>query len=287
MERYEIRALIGKGGMGRVYKAYDRLLKRYIALKILNFEEPEGIELLKREALINAKLNHPFIVSVYDVGEINSKPFIAMEFVDGDSLRKVLNKKRFKPNEVIDIFSKILEAVAYAHENGVIHRDIKPTNILFTSTGHPKLVDFGIAKIIGQPWRMDEKVVGSPGYMAPEVSESRKYDKRADIYSLGVVLYEMLTGVHPFRHRKEEEFLAPSLVDNSIGRGWDYLFQKATAYHPEDRYQGAREFLRDLVRVKEITGKDYKALGYVEIKKKERTVSFFFHKSKSIRKKDG
>lgn len=287
MERYEIKSLIGKGGMGRVYKAYDRVLKRFIALKILNFENPEGVELLKREALINAKLTHPFIVSVYDVGEMNGKPFIAMEFVDGDSLRGILKKRSFSPNEVSDIFSKILEAVAYAHDKGVIHRDIKPTNILFTSTGHPKLVDFGIARIMGQPSIMDGKMVGSPGYMAPEVIEGKEYDERADIYSLGIVLYEMLTGVHPLRYRKRDEFLLPSLVDNSIGRGWDYLFQRATAFNPENRYQSAREFLEDLKMVNEISGKNYRALGFVEIKGREKTVSIFFRKTKRMRKRDG
>lgn len=296
-ERYELINLIGEGGSGKVYRAYDSFLKRYVAIKILEIEDRVKISLLKREALITANLTHPFIVSLYDVGEINGKPFIAMELVEGKSLRETFLTRQISEEEVISMAVHILEALSYAHSKGVIHRDIKPSNILITSTGHPKLADFGIAKVLTAPWEFDSAVIGSPPYMAPEVIEGREYDHRADLFSLGVVLYETLTGRHPFRRNtyaetaraiKFETPPLPSLLNGKILKGWDFVISKAIAKHPDERYGTAEGFIADIKRLKEIeekvrNGKDVIAFFRMDgLKKSERV---FFLKAVEARRK--
>lgn len=295
-ERYELINLIGEGGMGKVYRAYDNLLKRGIAIKILDIEEKEMIDALKREAVITANLSHPFIVSLFDVGEIRGKPFLAMELVEGRSLREIIIRRRLEEEEIIKIMTDLLSALSYAHSKSVIHRDIKPSNILITSSEHPKLADFGIAKVLHIPWRFDEEIIGSPFYMAPEVIEGLKYDHRADLFSMGVVLYEMLCGKHPFRKKtynetikaiKEESPPPPSLIRKEIMRGWDFVISRAIAKNPDERYQSAERFAEDIKRLKEIekTMKGGKgAIAFVRVNETNRSHRVFAAKTREARK---
>jgi serine/threonine-protein kinase len=295
-ERYELLNIIGEGGMGKVYRAYDNLLKREIAIKILELEEKNMVEMLKREALITANLTHPFIVSMFDVGELRGKPFIAMELVEGRSLKEVMKEKIFEEEEIIKLALDLLSALSYAHSKGVIHRDIKPSNILITSSGHPKLADFGIAKAFHLPWQFDEEIMGSPSYMAPEVIDGSKYDHRVDLFSMGVVLYEMLCGKHPFRKKtygetikaiKKETPPPPSFLKDGIMKGWDFVISKAIAKNPDERYQNAQQFAEDIKRLKEI-GKKVRgrkdAIAFLKLEDTNKTHKVFITKTHEARK---
>lgn len=295
-ERYELLNIIGEGGMGKVYRAYDNLLKREIAIKILELEEKGMVDVLKREALITANLTHPFIVSLFDVGEIREKPFIAMEYVEGKSLKEVMQTKTFEEEEIIKIALDLLSALSYAHSKGVIHRDIKPSNILITSSGHPKLADFGIAKALHLPWQFDEEIIGSPSYMAPEVIEGSKYDHRADLFSMGVVLYEILCGKHPFKKNTYNETIKaikkefpppPSFIRKGIMKGWDFVISKAIAKNPDERYSDAEEFARDVNGLKEIEGSIRSgkgAIAFIKLKEANKSHRVFIAKTKEARK---
>ncbi|HWI57363.1 MAG TPA: serine/threonine-protein kinase, partial [Bacillota bacterium] len=202
----EILECLGRGGMGVVYKARQPLLNRLVALKILAPEkekDPQFAERFMREAQALARLNHPNIVTVYDFGETQGLYYLLMEFVDGMNLRQLLQNRKLVPEEALAIVPHICDALQYAHEQGIVHRDIKPENVLLDKQGRIKLADFGIAKILGQAApeaarTAATEVVGTPYYMAPEqVEKPTKVDHRADIYSLGVVFYEMLTGELP------------------------------------------------------------------------------------------
>jgi len=202
----EILDCLGCGGMGVVYKARQPHLNRFVALKILapgKEQDPAFAERFTREAQTLARLNHPHIVTLYDFGKVDGLFYLLMEYVDGVSLRQLLQRKKLSPEEALAIVPKICEALQYAHDHGVVHRDIKPENVLLNTEGRVKIADFGIAKIVGgEPGRQaitrEEQVIGTPHYMAPEqVEQPQQVDHRADIYSLGVVFYEMLTGELP------------------------------------------------------------------------------------------
>lgn len=202
----EILGCLGQGGMGVVYKARQPKLNRLVALKILAPEkgaEPKFAERFQREAQALARLNHPNIVTVYDFGDADGMFFLLMEYVDGMTLRQWLRDERLKPEEAIAIVPSICAALEFAHSQGIVHRDIKPENVLLDQQGRVKIADFGIAKLIGTgaetPALTEERcVIGTPNYMAPEqIERPERVDHRADIYSLGVVFYEMLTGELP------------------------------------------------------------------------------------------
>jgi tRNA A-37 threonylcarbamoyl transferase component Bud32 len=238
----EILECLGRGGMGAVYKARQPKLDRYVALKILLPGRQGGgqfAERFAREARALARLNHPDIVAVYDFGEAGGYPYLVMEYVDGLSLRQVLQRGKLAPEEALVIVPKICEALQFAHQQGIVHRDIKPENILMGKSGQVKIADFGIAKILA-PGAQDRSltggkdVVGTPHYMAPEqVEQPTKVDHRADIFSLGVVFYEMLTGELPLG-----KFQPPSRkvqVDVRL----DEVVLHALEKEPERRYQHA------------------------------------------------
>src|SRR5262249_13711306 len=202
----EIEGLIGQGGRGAVYKARQLRLDRPVALKVLPPEvgrDPAFAERFLREARTLARLGHPHIVSVHDFGEVNGYYFFLMEYVDGVNLRQALRAGRFTPEQALRIVPQVCDALQYAHDNGVVHRDVKPENVLLDAQGRVKIADFGLAKLL----RRDEsapsltatrQVVGTPHYMAPEQMEKPEtVDHRADIFSLGVLFYEMLTGELP------------------------------------------------------------------------------------------
>jgi serine/threonine protein kinase len=202
----EILELIGRGGMGIVYKARQPKLDRIVALKILPAESGRDAtfaERFAREARALAKLNHPGIVAIYDFGDVGPFFYFIMEFVDGADLRQMIQANPVKPGDALDLVVQICEALQFAHSQGVVHRDIKPGNILVDRAGRVKIADFGIAKLM-DPGAADtaltgsHHVMGTPHYMAPEqMARPLEVDHRADIYSLGVVFYEMLTGELP------------------------------------------------------------------------------------------
>ena len=240
----EIIELLGQGGMGAVYKARQPRLNRLVALKILSPEkqnDPQFAERFQREARALAWLTHPNIVTVYDFGEVQGHFYLLMEFVDGMTLRALMQTRRLASAEALVIVPQICQALQYAHEQGIVHRDIKPENILLDKKGQVKIADFGIAKILDQPPQDisltgAKDVVGTPYYMAPEQLEKpQTVDHRADIYSLGVVFYEMLTGELPLGN-----FRPPS-QKVQIDVRLDEVVLHAMEKEPERRYQKASE----------------------------------------------
>lgn len=247
--QFEILELIGKGGMGAVYKARQPTLDRFVALKILPpgaADDAGFAERFNREARALARLNHPHIVAVHDFGQAGGQPYLLMEFVDGMNLRQVEQTGRLTPEQALEIVPQICEALQFAHNEGVVHRDIKPENILLDKKGRVKITDFGIAKIVGVPAGKvsltgAKDVLGTPHYMAPEqVEKPSTVDHRADIYSLGVVFYELLTGELPLG-----KFQPPSkkvLVDVRL----DEVVLHALEKEPERRYQQASQVKTDV-----------------------------------------
>ena len=248
----EILECLGRGGMGAVYKVRQPRLDRLVALKVLLRSRETGgddaafAERFSREARALARLNHPSIVAVHEYGAAGGYPFLIMEYVDGLTLRQLLQRGKLKPEEALAIVPKICEALQFAHRNGIVHRDIKPENILLDKTGQVKITDFGIAKIIApetpaQALTGAKEVVGTPHYMAPEqVERPQAVDHRADIYSLGVVFYEMLTGELPLG-----KFQPPSNKVRLDVR-LDEVVLRALAKEPERRYQQVTEVKTDL-----------------------------------------
>lgn len=246
----EILELLGEGGMGMVYKARQPQLDRFVALKILSpvlSQDPAFAERFSREARALAKLNHPNIVAIYDFGKAGDFYFFVMEYVDGMNLRQLVQaQKRIQPEEALSLIPKICEALQYAHEEGVVHRDIKPGNILISKKGRVKIADFGLAKIAGRESKDSrltgtQDVMGTLHYMAPEQLENPlAVDHRADIYSVGVVFYEMLTGELPIGR-----FSSPSQkvqVDVRL----DEIVLRALEKEPTRRYQNAGEVKTDV-----------------------------------------
>ena len=238
----EILECLGRGGMGAVYKARQPRLDRIVALKILSPEKQGNQkfgERFEREARALAKLHHPNIVTVYDFGETQGNFYLLMEFVDGLTLRQLIQGRKLSPAEALAIVPKICEALQYAHEQGIVHRDIKPENILMDKDGRVKIADFGIAKILGDNGSANltaEQVIGTPHYMSPEqIEKPQSVDHRADIYSLGVVFYEMLTGELPLG-----KFQPPSKKVH-IDVRLDEIVLRTLEKEPERRYQQASE----------------------------------------------
>jgi serine/threonine-protein kinase len=204
--RYEVVGELGQGAMGIVYKARDPKINRFLAIKTIRFSdefEPEKIREVKdrfmREAQIAGKLAHPSIVAVYDVGEDYDLTYMAMEFLEGESLQKYCRKGFLLPlRKILFVVSEVALALDYAHRQGVIHRDVKPANIMVLKDGKVKVTDFGIAKAVSSSQTKSGIVLGTPNYMSPEQINGHEIDGRSDIFSLGVVFFELLTGVLPF-----------------------------------------------------------------------------------------
>jgi predicted Ser/Thr protein kinase len=246
----EILECLGRGGMGVVYKARQKSLNRFAALKLLAPErvgEAKFAERFTREAQALAALNHPNIVTIYDFGQAGGFYFLLMEFVDGLNLRQLLRSRKFTPEEALAIVPPLCEALQYAHDRGIVHRDIKPENLLLDKGGRVKVADFGIAKMLGAmdggdggatgaPQNNTQSAVGTPGYSAPEQkTDPRRTDNRADIYSLGVVFYEMLTGELPGSR------LEPPSRKVHIDVRLDEVVLRALERNPDLRYQQASE----------------------------------------------
>lgn len=262
--KYKIVEVIGEGAMGIVYKGYDPVLQRHVALKavrkgLVDQEIAEQIiARFRNEALAAGRLTHPAIVGIYDYGENKQLAYIAMEFVQGRGLRDFLARyERFGLKEVMNIMNQLLDALDYAHDHGVVHRDIKPANIIMTPNGRLKVADFGIARIDRSNLTEVGSVMGTPAYMSPEQYSGQQVDRRTDIFSCGVVLYELLTGVKPFQGPTEtlgykichEPHRNPSEINpQGVPPVFDAILAKALAKKPEDRYSDAHEFATELTK---------------------------------------
>ncbi|HXJ85289.1 MAG TPA: serine/threonine-protein kinase [Candidatus Binatia bacterium] len=262
--RYEILSELGRGAMGVVYKARDPQIDRLVALKTVSLwgqepdEEKEFRLRFMNEAQAAGRLHHPGIVSVFDVGEEpeNHDPFIVLEYVAGESLSRILSREKKLPLErALKLTEEIADALDYAQAQGVIHRDIKPANILITEDGHAKIADFGIAKLNLAHFTIPGRVLGTPAYMAPEQLSGEAVDGRSDLFSLGVILYAMVTGHSPFQGDSattvsfkvaNREPIAPSALDMTLPPQVDAVISRAMAKDPNERYQRGSDFADDL-----------------------------------------
>jgi len=260
--KYEITGLLGRGAMGVVYKAYDPSIARTVAIKairkdLLDQDNMDGvIARFRNEAMAAGRLNHPGIIAIYDYGEADDTAFIAMEYAEGQGLRDYLRARgAVKLTDIALMMAQLLDALEYAHQRGVIHRDIKPGNIIITDEGKLKVTDFGIARLDASNLTQTGMIVGTPSYMAPEQYTGLAVDMRADLFSAGVVLYEMITGMKPFSGTSEviayqichAPHAAPSDLDPALPRSLDEVIGRALAKKKEDRYGSAAEFSRALM----------------------------------------
>ena len=266
--RYELIEKIGEGGMAVVYKAKDRLLNRYVAIKILRPEftqDEQFLDSFKRESQAAAGLQHPNIVSIYDVGRTGNINFIVMELVDGRPLSDFIKEKgRLDYKTTIDIAKQMASALSIAHKHQIIHRDVKPHNIMITSDGVAKLTDFGIARAVSNATMVADtsKIIGSVHYFSPEQARGAYVDERSDIYSLGIVMFEMLTGRVPFDGETPVEVALKHINDDvpspaklvpGIPPALDKVVLKATDKYQTERYKSADEMLEALKNVEFVT----------------------------------
>jgi serine/threonine protein kinase len=261
--RYEILGELGRGGMGVVYRAKDPLIGRTVAVKTIRLSE-EGtgmshaqlVERFQTEARAAGLLTHPNIVVIYDVGESDGVYYITMELVNGKSLQSMLDSgEKFSLPRILRIIEQVCSALQFAHDHSVVHRDIKPANIMLTSDDLVKITDFGTAKIMQYGASQQTSAMGTPGYMSPEQIKGKAVDGRTDIFSLGVMLYEMTTGQKPFRGQDiatvlyrilNEEPAPPQQLNPSIPLGVSSTILKALTKSPHLRYENCRELLEDL-----------------------------------------
>jgi beta-lactam-binding protein with PASTA domain/predicted Ser/Thr protein kinase len=264
-DRYEVEGRIGAGGMAEVWRGHDRVLNRTVAIKTLLPQfarDASFVDRFRREAQAAARLNHQGIVSVYDSGTDGDTPYIVMEFIEGRTLADYLaSGKTIPPMEAAKIAQDIAEALAVAHAQGVIHRDIKPANVMVTREGKVLVMDFGIARLVSGPETAPQTsaVLGTASYLSPEQAQGQPVDARSDIYALGVVLYEMLTGRPPFTGDSPMAIAykqvnatppAPSSANPEVPPELDAVVMRALSKNPANRYQTGREFADDLERAR-------------------------------------
>ncbi len=254
--RYKITGKLGRGGMGIVYKAEDTVLERIVAFKVLPEslkENPQALKNFLREAKSAAQLNHPNIVTVFDAGEQDGAYYIAMEYVDGNTLKDIVKHKgRISPGGVVHVVAQICEGLAFAHEKRIVHRDIKTANIMWTRDRKTKIMDFGLAKVVEEVRNHTTVVSGTPYYMSPEQTLGRSVDHRTDIYSLGVTIFEMATGTLPFRegnlpyHHVHTPPPDPREFEADMPAFLAEVILRCLSKNPADRFQGARDIVGEL-----------------------------------------
>ncbi|MGH7599194.1 MAG: protein kinase domain-containing protein, partial [bacterium] len=275
ISHYQIIDLLGQGGMGEVYLAEDLNLRRKAALKVLAPKytaDPSFQARFKREAQAAANLNHPNVVTIYEIGEYEDRLFIAMEYVPGESLRARITREKLSVRQVIDIALQICDGLARAHNGGIVHRDLKPANILVNAEGRVKIVDFGLAKVQGvSKLTRSGIMMGTLPYMSPEQVRGEELDNRSDIFSMGVVLYELLTRDLPFQGESEYVVMSSivnqeprplSVYNDDILPGLQNIINTALAKDLKRRYQQIEELAAALKRlgVMETTFKNYRLL---------------------------
>jgi len=267
--RYEIQEELGRGAMAVVYKAEDPLIGRVVAIKTIRLEQGMGMEQeelqkrLYREAQSAGSLNHPGIVTIYDIGQEGDLAYIAMEYIDGETLEVWMDRHAIPPiDQTLSIIEQVAAGLDFAGERGIIHRDIKPGNILLDSALKAKIADFGIAKFSMSKFTQTGMVMGTPSYMSPEQAMGKELDGRSDIFSLGIIFYEMLTGERPFSGTNpttiiykilHEEPVPPQKLNVTLHEGLDYIVRRMLEKDPVKRYQTCGEFIEDL--------KSYTSLG--------------------------
>ncbi len=270
--KYEIINILGKGAMGIVYKALDPVINREVAIKTIRFdlahEDSENEEIMQRfmrEAQAAGKLSHPNIITIYDVGREESVTYIVMQLIEGKSLQRVIaTGEKLTAQEVIDLMTQICSALDYAHRNGIVHRDMKPGNILLDKEGKPFICDFGVARVDTSTLTQSGTAVGTPSYMSPEQVMGKKVDKRSDIFSLGCILFELLTGRRPFEAESittviykiiNEEPPPLSEVKKGLPVGFEHIIDRALAKDANARYQSCADLAADLRRVTTLSEK--------------------------------
>ena len=278
LKHYEVQAVLGKGGMGVVYRARDTRLNRPVALKLLSERYVANQELKQRflrEARAASAVNHPAIAQVYDVDEVDGKTFIAMELVEGKTVRELIEARELDLQGALEISIQVADGLAKAHESGIVHRDIKAENLMITKDGHAKILDFGLAKLLDtgpgdsgeDPSEMETvvnqtvagAVMGTVAYMSPEQARGRQLDHRSDIFSMGIVLYEMVTGELPFRgdtpldtmHAIAYEETRPvTTLKMNLPPSLQRVVGRCLRKKPEDRYSDTRQLVQDLKTVR-------------------------------------
>lgn len=264
--RYDVVAEIGRGAMGVVYRAFDPLLDRTVAIKTIGMAiDLDEIEFYEKRFLIEARaaggLNHPSIVTIHDIGRCGDMAYMAMEFLDGRELKDLITNGELTLDRALDIAAQVADGLAYAHERGVIHRDIKPGNIMIIGDGRAKITDFGIARMHSADVRTQTGILlGSPRYLAPEQVLGRSPDSRVDVFSLGVILHEMLTGRSPFNGPDIQSVMyqvihhtpaSPSSINPALPPMLDLIVARAMAKSPDDRYASAADMAADLMTCRE------------------------------------
>jgi eukaryotic-like serine/threonine-protein kinase len=255
--RYRVEGLVGTGAMGEVYRAYDPVIDRPVAIKVLRPELIAGsgseqwLQRFRREARAAGRRFHPNIVAIWDFGDDNGTPFLAMEFVDGRSLDDLIKSSGpFEPGRSVAIIAQVLSALGFAHQNGIVHRDVKPSNIMVLQNGDVKVADFGIARIDASEFTIVGDLLGTPAYMAPEQLSGAPVDHRTDLFAAGVILFEMLTGVKPFRGKSITEIMkfmetrGPEdirALNPAVPDTLKLVIAKSVAFDPAERYRDAAE----------------------------------------------
>ena len=284
--RYRILDMLGSGGMGKVYRVSDTLVHRTVALKTLVNGNPERFRI---EAMAMARLNHENIIRIFDIGVDGNIHYLTMELIQGTNLKTALREQKFDLQRKIEIFISIGDAIHYAHSQGIIHRDLKPGNIMLTDQGKVCIMDFGLARVLGENHNLSRtgNVIGTPFYMSPEQAQGKKrlIDARSDVYSLGVILYRMLTGHLPFTSKNFTELLAeisemppplPSKYNKEITVDLQNICLKALEKSRTKRYQSAAALVEDLLRY---------TRGEAVVATSTRAQQIFWYKIKANRQK--
>jgi hypothetical protein len=256
--RYQIQGLLGTGAMGEVYRAHDPVIDRLVAIKVLRPELIAGsgseqlLERFRREARAAGRRFHPNIVAIWDFGDDNGTPFLVMELVEGKSLDEIIKASGpLGTGRSVGIITQVLNALGFAHENGVIHRDVKPSNIMVLQQDQVKVADFGIARIDASEFTIVGDLLGTPAYMAPEQLTGAPVDHRTDLFAVGVILFEMLTGVKPFRGKSLTEIMSfmerrgpedIGALNPAVPASLRRVINKALAFDPAQRYTAAADF---------------------------------------------